>query len=491
MKCYLQSNEKNHPAIITRECQRALWKEALGIMRDKNDSHDHILVTGSPGIGKSRSMAFFLRMLLERGETVVYHAGKEGRFFLFKPRQGGGEDEKDEGNVLYDTMSVYGEVSPSSIAELRNSGNFFLIDPQEDMKDPIEVEAHSLLVSSPKPERYKGFADKRPTQTSKLYMPDAEKAELVAMRSILAPEGTTVKDVEGWFHDLGGRPRTIFGGVTDRARNVTKIKDDVSGMKIELLEKVIWGSAGDLESSSARKGDVPSSHLCGYQSGAPFTERKVIFVSELVEKELAKSHARKMWDKYDSLPSSFSTFKGLVFQDISLATIAKGGIFFKITRWVYQGGDNTLKEAWGQSEKSTRAFSAKVLKTELSLKGNLKVVGSLCQSFNKREALIDGSSDEGTFNSTIGEDHPNSRGGAKEATNDWGATAENKMPLYYVVPNSRYPLWSIKKKPPLFKGPKPQGWEGDDAMYAKIDFFVLEIPMTLDVMAQFKGLKIN
>jgi hypothetical protein len=486
MKCYLQANEKNHPAIITRECQRALWKEALRIMKDKTDSHDHILVTGSPGIGKSRSMAFFLRMLLEQGETVVYHVDKENKFFLFKPKstEGGGEDE---GNVVYEATEV-SEVSPSKIEELRNPDNFFLIDPSETMNDPVEVAAHSLLVSSPKIERFKGFAVKRPTQTSKLYMPDAEKAELVAMRGILAPGGTTEEDVEGWFHDLGGRLRTVFGGVEDRENEVERIMQEVSGMNLELLRGVMLNKAGDLESSSVRKLDAPSSRICGYNSTAPFTrsKRKVIFVSKLVQEELAKAHARKMWDMYDSLPSSFATFKGLVFQDIALMTIALGdkkGL--RCTHWKYKVGGTYEKINF------TKMFTKKELRTVPSLLGNLTEEGVINKSFNTNEALIDGSSAEGTFQMTIGEDHPNSRGGTKLATDGWGATAENKMPLYYVVPSSRYPLWSKKKKPPPFQGPTPQGWEGDDAMYAKIDFFVLEIPMTPDVMAQFNGLKIN
>jgi hypothetical protein len=440
--------------------------------------------------------------LLLNGKTVVYESAMEETFFLFKATGGDGNDEGEEGGskksksnktteTVYEVMWVNSVVmGPRLIEELQDPGNFYLIDPKEDSSEHFIVPAHTILASSPNSKHYKGFIKRKETFT--LYMPMWNIEELEAVRHILDSAVTEV-DLLGRFHDLGGRPRSIFGKDVDRRKEFGKITDDVSRMSTELLTKVIERTAGDLDESSDRRLGTPSSNICGYNSTNPFNSdtREVVFVSKLVEEELAKAHARKMWDKYDSLPSSFSTFKGLVFQDISLATIAKGGIFFKITRWVYQGGDNTLKEAWGQSEKSTRAFSAKVLKTELSLKGNLKVVGSLCQSFNKREALIDGSSDEGTFNSTIGEDHPNSRGGAKEATNDWGATAENKMPLYYVVPNSRYPLWSIKKKPPLFKGPKPQGWEGDDAMYAKIDFFVLEIPMTPNVMAQFNGLKIN
>jgi hypothetical protein len=481
MKGYLQSNEKEHRDIITRDCQRALWKEALRIMKDKTDSHDHILVTGSPGIGKSRSMAFFLRLLLEKGETVVYHAEKENKFILFKPKlkEGGGEDE---GNVVYEAMEA-SDVSPSKIEELKNPDNFYLIDPSETMNDPVEVEAHSLMVSSPKLERYKGFADKRPGQTTKLYMPDAEKAEVVAMRSILAPK-TTEKDVEGWFHDFGGRLRTVFASAEDREGEVKSIINTVRNMDLKLLRSLILNEVDDLEAPSSRKRGVPMSNICGYTSIAPFTKsnRKIILISELVEEKLFDAYGQNLWDMYDSLPA---TIKALFFEKFSLNKIAEGNIEFRCTKWVYLGGENKKKQ-WGEPEHSKVMFSAKELKKELSLKGNLKVVDSLCHSFNKSEALIDGSSAEGTFQMTIGENHQNSRRGAQVVTDGWGATPENKMPLYYCVPNDVYDVWSKKKKPPLFDDKKePEGWKGDDAMYAKIDFFVLEIEMTPDVLAQF------
>jgi hypothetical protein len=46
-------------------------------------------------------------------------------------------------------------------------------------------------------------------------------------------------------------------------------------------------------------------------------------------------------------------------------------------------------------------------------------------------------------------------------------------------------------KPPSFTGPVPEGWDGDEAMYAKIDFFVLEISMSPGTMAQLSDLTIN
>jgi len=181
---------------------------------------------------------------------------------------------------------------------------------------------------------------------------------------------------------------------------------------------------------------------------------------------------------YHTIPLEHSIVKGGIFEDISLTAIARGGRTLNCTHWEYQGKDKDYKVT-----KIKKEFTNKELCTRPSLLGYLKRDKELNKSFDKTEALIDGSSTEGTFQMTIKDDHPNSRLGAMKVTLDWNATAEDKMPLYYVVPGDKYSYWSSKKKPPSFrKEHTPEGWEGDDAMYAKIDFFVLEIPMTPDIM---------
>jgi hypothetical protein len=483
MKTFLQNTEKNSPSIITRKSTRDLWDIVVEITTTPNN---HVLVTGSSGVGKSRSMAYLLRKLLLNGKTVVYESAMEEKFFLFKAT-----------GIVYEVMWVSSAfMRPSLIEELQDPGNFYLIDPKDDSSDPVIVPAHTILASSPNPKRYKGFIKRKEAFTR--YMPMWNIEELEAVRHILGSavnedEAVTEDDLLERFHNLGGRPRSVFARDEVRRKEISRITDNVSKMTIELIVKVIEGTAGDLDESSDRKLGTPTSNICGYNSTNPFNSdtREVVFVSKLVEVELAKAHARKMWEKYDSLPTSFATFKGIVFQVIALSMIAKGSISFKCTRWVYLGGDGKTKENWRKSEESTRTFPAKELKTELSLEGNLKVVGRLCQSFNTNEAFIDGSSDEGTFQMTIGKDHPNSRLGAMKVTDEWGATAENKMPLYNAVPDDRYLYWSNKMKPPSFTGPVPEGWDGDEAMYAKIDFFVLEISMSPGTMTQFSGMTIN
>jgi len=251
------------------------------------------------------------------------------------------------------------------------------------------------------------------------------------------------------------------------------------------LTGVLDGTTVSLEESPDRKTGTATSNICGYNSITPFNKANVVFVSELVQEKLVKARANKCWHMYHRLLPEHSTIKGGIFEDIALTNIARG-LKLNGTHWEYKG-----KGADYNVTKIEKEFTKKELCEKTSLRGHLKEDGALNKSSDKTEELIDGSSAEGTFQMTINENHRNSRRGAKKVTDDWNATAENKMPLYYVVPDSRYLDWSNKKKPPSFKGPEPPGWEGDEAMYAKIDFFVLAIAMGPDVMEQFSGLKMN
>jgi hypothetical protein len=62
---WLQRNEKLSSDLFTRQCPRDLWNEVF--MYLEATYKGHALVTGNPGIGKSRSMTYLLRMLLQNG----------------------------------------------------------------------------------------------------------------------------------------------------------------------------------------------------------------------------------------------------------------------------------------------------------------------------------------------------------------------------------------------------------------------------------------
>jgi hypothetical protein len=75
MNFWLQDNEKDSRDLFTRNCQRELWNELLSYLEATKSSH--AIITGNPGIGKSRSMAYFLKLLLQGGKTLIYETRKD------------------------------------------------------------------------------------------------------------------------------------------------------------------------------------------------------------------------------------------------------------------------------------------------------------------------------------------------------------------------------------------------------------------------------
>ena len=83
----LQNNERDQPDIFLRKCQKELWAEVIDFL--ESIKHSNAIITGNPGIGKSRSMAYCLKLLLKKKKTVVYEARKDNTAFAFIPQENG------------------------------------------------------------------------------------------------------------------------------------------------------------------------------------------------------------------------------------------------------------------------------------------------------------------------------------------------------------------------------------------------------------------
>jgi len=309
MTNWLQVSEGTSPFIISCVAQRNLWKEVLSITSNPNTN---VLVTGSPGIGKSRSMAYLLKELLSLGKTVVYEAAKEGNIFVFKVKRGSVDGDGDMvigdgigmNNLEYEVMSKYGAAIDA--VELEDANNFYLIDPGEDSAEPKLVNAHTIMASSPNSSRYKGFAEKL-DRTTTLYMSLWERSELEVMCRILSL-GITSEVFESRFYFVGGRPRYVLND-ENYTKAVENSRNDVQSMNSGMLENVILGKISDL-SSDNRKLNLPSSDVCGYMSTTPFkrANRTVVFVSDFVNELVTKKFGDTLLSKYDLLPPVLKGF---------------------------------------------------------------------------------------------------------------------------------------------------------------------------------------
>ncbi len=73
----LMNGELKEAHLFVRRCVRQLWGTGLAERDRLKKDHHQFLVRGNAGIGKSMSLVCLLRVLLLRGETVVFeHRGR-------------------------------------------------------------------------------------------------------------------------------------------------------------------------------------------------------------------------------------------------------------------------------------------------------------------------------------------------------------------------------------------------------------------------------
>lgn len=197
---HLQTNEFQVEHLFIRPDSRALWDEVLEYCEKRKDSH--FIVTGNPGIGKSRSMTYLLLQLLRKKKVVVYEARKDKVVWKFEPTSAG-EYKVWKCNLL----RFYEIFEPA----LDDPENYFLVDPDIAQGSPTHVRAHTIFTPPPNMMHYHWFQDRPYVIT--LYMPSWSKEELEAIRPFMKVYKDHVlnsSELSDRYIKFGGTPRMVF-----------------------------------------------------------------------------------------------------------------------------------------------------------------------------------------------------------------------------------------------------------------------------------------
>lgn len=193
----LQRNEHKKETLIIRPDAEALWNDVYNHCMQFAESK--FVVTGNPGIGKSRSMTYLLRKLLIAKKLVIYDLRKDEITLKFVPTNG-----------KYRVYSIFSAAFTVPFPELDDPSTFYLIDP--DVPQKIRSAAgHTILAASPNKQHYHEFAKNGDVLV--LCMPPWKYEEICAMHKDMKLQGKTLLTDEELLHrykKFGGRPRFIF-----------------------------------------------------------------------------------------------------------------------------------------------------------------------------------------------------------------------------------------------------------------------------------------
>ena len=142
--------------VIVREDDYVFWNQLLdGLASEDVAQQKRVAAVGAPGVGKSTTKSFAIRLLLQQRKTVVYlqrTVDGTGHYIQFSP--------SDE-DVQFDIELIPEKTSPSEIPSLFDPETYYLVDPGKNKSscdpDPM-VAARVIIVASPDERHWGGSA---------------------------------------------------------------------------------------------------------------------------------------------------------------------------------------------------------------------------------------------------------------------------------------------------------------------------------------------
>ena len=375
-----------------------------------------VIITGTPGIGKSLFLIYLLWKLVREGKRVL---------FVYHPF-----------NIYYDGKGgVYGFESGNlpSVYDLSfwNDTLWCLFDCKLKKESSLERFPFELctfiLSTSPRREMINDF--KKPPAPQYFFMPTWEKAELKA----IAPVFDKSDEWEERFVILGGIPRFVLESTELPAISILEAACSEFSLD-DCIRKI------GMNSEITDKSKVIHS-LVHVKSVSPFTQSSVCFASETAlnviyrEKYLKNNHKmRELLSSCEGNPLT-QALCGYIFERYAIELLEKGGTF--ACRELVSGKKKSNAPAEGSLEvpRSTKEIEDTILPTQLP--NQLYVPKT--KNYVAIDAWIHGI---GAFQMTVGKTHD-----IKPAAKKHLAQLGKANRLYWLLPPLYY--HSFTKKSPF------------------------------------------
>ena len=312
-------------AIVLREHTRQVLDEAVKHLTMR-DGVDHgpgpsLLVTGSPGIGKSMG---FLPGLVRR--LLLGHVLPLPPVIVIEDRseQLAVKLRVDGSCVVTDAEVVSLQTyCPAEDLDLRSPSTVYIVDPTSDgalVGSPARKHARTVVVASPNADNFKDFKKRRPGPKT-LYMQPWSLDELRAARLLCDPDpsATDAAVIERW-QQQGGNPRIAYAAPEEVEDAIFRTQTNLSAVSESVLANLMLGLR---QIRLNEKGtDGANSSIIAYQSEAPFTKPRTVFISDVVRDLVVDAHFGRIMHLITTAPSGLRSQCGSVFERLASRRLA-------------------------------------------------------------------------------------------------------------------------------------------------------------------------
>ncbi|EEY53770.1 crinkler (CRN) family protein, putative [Phytophthora infestans T30-4] len=260
---YLLGDSTLGSRIYIRHCYPALWKLCHERIHDEKKNTPHLVILGTPGIGKTFFGFVIVLILARAGATVVYESGGLKKRFLFAHNVVAQGSQEDFVHIL-DQPTTY-----------------YIVDAVK----PAYYPAKTILLTSPRRSIWYEF---NKTNCQSCYMPVWSLKEILQCRKLMYSD-TPVDVVQKCFRRWGGIARYVlrFSQVGDQQVLLEK------AMNIVNLDWLV-NACSQLDANDAQV----SHRLLHYRVSKAFDSEYFAFASQYVQQavynRLYKKDKRKL-----------------------------------------------------------------------------------------------------------------------------------------------------------------------------------------------------
>jgi len=225
---YFLGDPLNGSCLFVREPYRKVVEQVLHLW---SQGITKLVITGSPGIGKSVFGWYLIWVVRQQGDgcpnAIVLDQGPDDVVFCFLR----------DGRVLKATSRAAFEQYTSDAC------TWLIVDGH---KPPLKAAAKTILITSPDRTIWWQFHKERGATVR--YMPAWDKAELEACRAKMYGGSVTCEKLEQLFSRWGGRPRYVLEKAND-AHAQASLEDALARTSVTSLVHNLGGSGKDATDS--------------------------------------------------------------------------------------------------------------------------------------------------------------------------------------------------------------------------------------------------
>jgi len=395
-----------------------------------------VCVVGSPGVGKSTTTAYAIRLLLQRKSTVVYnYRTKDNRFFylIFIPSKKG-NDKTIRISLVPQTLH------PQDVVELADPNAYYICDPgvspEKTSCDPHGVAAHVIIVASADSRHWGGdeFGKLRPGGLPPgvlMYFPLPTTDFIRRMAPSLNPS-LDENEIDERLYRYGRIPRHIVA--IDRSTAEEKQSSGITRLTVEQTRQIMRNTA-------RLRTNEPSSPSSGVLSVMPSPDSYFVssggFVSDYVAERVATDYYSDLWNDIWAAPTAAD--QGRLFEIFLRARLAKDSVEEFTSRRCCGKSSQVRNTLFPLALGGCTEGSQRVHDIAKSVKGSERI---LFHSTSEEEPFIDMIYRQGktyyAIQATVGKTHDAARDKLLHLIKELSLKEDERLEVVYAVPDSKF-----------------------------------------------------